>query len=54
MEKLIFFFNTSELRVIFTAISQLSKHFKLNDKIKKLEKQYLVVYHIRYSEYDAD
>ena len=40
MENLInFIFNTSELRVIFTAPSQLSKHFKLKDKIKELEKR---------------
>ncbi len=51
---IIFFFNSSELRVIFTASSQLSKHLKLKDKIKELEKQSLVVYHIRCSEYDAD
>jgi hypothetical protein len=55
MENLInFIFNTSELRVIFTAPSQLSKNFKLKDKIKELLKQSLVVYHSRCSEYDAD
>jgi hypothetical protein len=30
-----------------TAASQLSKNFKLKDKFKELEKQSLVVYHIR-------
>jgi hypothetical protein len=40
--------------VIFSAPSQLSKNFKLKDKIKELEKQSPIVYHIRCSEYDAD
>jgi len=40
--------------VIFTAPSHLSKHFKSKDKIRELEKQSLVVYNIRCSEYDAD
>ena len=55
MENLInFIFNTSELRVIFTTPSRLSKNCELKDKIKEIEKQSLVVYHIRCSEYDAD
>ena len=40
--------------MIFTAPSHLSKHFKSKDKIRELEKQSLVVYNIRCSEYDAD
>ena len=32
-----FFFNTSELRVIFTTSSQLSKHFKLKIKLRSLK-----------------
>jgi hypothetical protein len=47
-------FNTLQLRVVFMAPSQLSKHFKFKDKIKELEKQSLIVYHIRCSECDAD
>ena len=43
-------YNSVKLRVAFTAPSDLSKHFKFKDKITEVEKQSLVVYHIKCKE----
>ena len=47
-------YSSVNLRVAFIAPSDLSKHFKFKDKIVEVEKQSLVVYHIKCSECQAD
>ena len=47
-------YSSVNLRIAFTAPSDLSKNFKFKDKIIEVEKQSLVVYHIKCSECSAD
>ena len=47
-------YSSVNLRVAFTTPSDLSKNFKFKDKIIEVEKQSLVVYHIKCSECHAD
>jgi len=47
-------YSSVNLRVAFTAPSDLSKNFKFKDKIIEVEKKSLVVYHIKCSECNED
>ena len=55
LEKLMRYnFRALNLRIVFTAPSEIGRHFKFKDRINELEKQSLIVYHIRCKECRED